>query len=261
MFIINMTRYITIASGKGGVGKTTLVTNLGAALNQFGKNVIVLDGNISTPNVSVLLGMTKLPITLHDVLAGKANLKQAIYMHPSGFKVIPAGLSIHHSKLKIKRELAEAINEIAGEADFVIIDCAAGLGNEAKQAMYAGDELILITTPEIHAVTDALKAHEFSKDNGIKPMGVVINRVTGKDWEMTKNNVEEFMELPVISMIPEDENVKRAIAKKKPVVYLYPKTKASKEIKRLAAKLIGEDYRNLENPSFIERLMTIFGLN
>lgn len=241
-----MTRFITFTSGKGGVGKTTLTTNLGAAIHKYGRDVIVVDGNMSTPNVSVLLGMPRLPITLHDVMAGKAKPKEAVYVHPSGLKVLPASLGIKHMKLKQKKHMAHVLNDFVKETEFMLIDCAAGLGHEALQAMHAGDELVIVTNPEIHALTDALKTYEYAKEIGVKPIGVILNRVKNRDYEMTKENVEEFMELPVIAMIPEDDAVRRSIAMKQPLVYTFPNAPASRAIKRLAARMIGEDYRELE---------------
>lgn len=254
-----MTRFVTFTSGKGGVGKTTLTTNLGAAIHKFGKDVIVVDGNMSTPNVSILLGMPRLPITLHEVMAGKAKAKEAVYLHPSGLKVMPSGLGMSHMKLKQKKHLAHVLNDFVKESDFLLIDCAAGLGREALQAIHAGDEIVIVTNPEIHALTDALKAYEYAKEIGVKPLGVVLNRVKNKDWEMTKENVEEFLELPVISIIPEDDAVKKSIALKQPLVYTYPNSPASLEIKRLAAKMIGEDYRALVPETFSERFMRFLG--
>ena len=254
-----MTRLITLSSGKGGVGKTTITTNLAAALHKFGKDVILIDGNISTPNISVILGMPRLPITLHDVMMGKADIHDSIYLHTSGLKVIPAGLSVKHIKQKTKRKMARLFNDLIGETEFALIDCAAGLGDEAKQALEAGDELILITNPEIHALTDALRAYEFSKTLGLKPLGVILNRVNNKSWEMTKDNVEDFLELPVIGIIPEDENVKRSIAMKKPLVYAFPNSPASRAIKKLAARMIGEDYRTLEPETITQKILRVLG--
>ena len=254
-----MTRFIVFASGKGGVGKTVLTTNLAAAIHKFGRDVIIVDGNMSTPNVSVLLGMPKLPVTLHDVLAGNAKAREAVYLHPSGLKVMPAGLGISHMRLRQKKSLATALNEFANKTDFILIDCAAGLGQEAMQAMHAGDELIIVTNPEIHAMTDALKAYEYAKEIGIRPIGVVINKVRNKKWEMTKEIVEEFLELPVIGMIPEDENVRKSIAYKTPLVYAYPHSPASRAIKQLAAKMIGEDYRTLEPETLGETILRLIG--
>jgi len=254
-----MARFIVFTSGKGGVGKTTLTTNLGAALHKYGKDVIVVDGNMSTPNVSVLLGMPKLPVTLHDVLSGKAKARDAVYLHPSGLKVLPASLGISQMRLKQKKHLATALNEVMHITEFVLIDCAAGLGNEALQAMHAGDELVIVTNPEIHAMTDALKAYEYAKEIGVRPLGVIVNRVNNRDWEMTKENVEEFLELPVIGMVPEDENVKKSIAFKKPLIYAYPKSPASRAIKQIAAKLAGEDYRTLEPETIGETILRLIG--
>lgn len=228
-------------------------------MHKFGKDVILIDGNISTPNVSVILGMPRLPITLHDVISGKAKITDSIYLHTSGLKVIPAGLSVSHMKQKTRRKMAKVFNDLIGETEFALIDCAAGLGEEAKQALEAGDELILITNPEIHALTDALKAYEFSKTLGLKPLGVILNRVNNKNWEMSKENVEEFLELPVIGIIPEDENVKRSIAMKKPLVYAFPNSPASRAIKKLAARMIGEDYRTLDPETITQKILRVFG--
>ena len=101
-----MTKIITITSGKGGVGKTTTAINLAAALNSFGKEVILVDANLSTPNVGLHFGAPIVPITLNHVLNGKAEIADAIYEHASGTKIMPSSLSvkdlrnINHSKLK-----------------------------------------------------------------------------------------------------------------------------------------------------------------
>ena len=90
-----MTRIITIASGKGGVGKTTVVINLGLAMQMLGEDVIIIDSNVSTPNVSLHLGMAKVGWNVQDVLEGKIKLSEATYIHPiTGLKIVPAGISV-----------------------------------------------------------------------------------------------------------------------------------------------------------------------
>ena len=89
-----MAKLITITSGKGGVGKTTTAINLGAALNAFGKEVIILDANLTTPNIGLHLGAPIVPVSLNHVLLGKARLSDAIYEHESGTKIITSSLSI-----------------------------------------------------------------------------------------------------------------------------------------------------------------------
>ena len=91
MFILKL---LTIISGKGGVGKTTTAINLGAALNSFGKEVIVVDANLTTPNVGLHLGAPIVPVNLNHVLLGKAKISDAIYEHESGTKIIPSSLSV-----------------------------------------------------------------------------------------------------------------------------------------------------------------------
>src|SRR3990167_9554362 len=90
-----MAKLITITSGKGGVGKTTTAINIGAAINQFGKEVIIVDANLTTPNVGLHLGAPIVPISLNHVLLGKAKIAEAIYEHESGTKIIPSSLSVN----------------------------------------------------------------------------------------------------------------------------------------------------------------------
>src|SRR3989338_8232232 len=98
-----MKRVIVITSGKGGVGKTTTAINLGAAINHFGRDVLIVDGNLTTPNIGVHFGSPEVPVNLNHVLSGKAEAFEAVYEHDSGVKIIPSSLSIKELK-KIKPE-------------------------------------------------------------------------------------------------------------------------------------------------------------
>ena len=93
-----MRKLIVITSGKGGVGKTTTAINLSAAMNYFKKDVLLIDGNLSTPNVGIYLGSPEVPVNLNHILSEKAEVYEAIYEHESGIKVIPSSVSIKELK-------------------------------------------------------------------------------------------------------------------------------------------------------------------
>ena len=238
-----MTRVIAIASGKGGVGKTTTAINLGAALNHFGKEVIVVDANLTTPNVGLHLGAPLVPISLNHVLSGKATIADAIYEHESGTKIIPSSLSVKELRQLNHGKLKDVAKKLKKMADIIILDSAAGLGIEAITALESADEIILVTNPEIPAVTDALKASKVVEELGKKVLGVILTRVDGSKTQMPLSNVKDMLELPILGVVPEDKNVPKAVVMKDALVHTHPKSKAARAYKKIAAKLIGkEDY-------------------
>ncbi len=237
-----MTKFIVIASGKGGVGKTTTAINLATALLSYGRDVVLVDANLSTPNVGLYLGAPKVPVTLHDVLAGKKSLKDAVYIHRNGLKVIPSSLSISDIEKTNVNLLKHHLSGLHGYADMVIIDTAAGLGREVAAAVDAGDEVVLVTTPHLAAVTDALKTVRLCQGHGKKIAGVILNRVKEDDFEMAKANIEYILEHPVLAMIPEDDTVRQAGHLRTPVTFSHPSAAASVSYKKLAAKMLGEKY-------------------
>ena len=235
-----MAKVITIASGKGGVGKTTSAINIGAALNYFGKEVVIVDANLTTPNVGLHLGAPIVPVNLNHVLNGKAKVIDAVYEHESGTKVIPSSLSIKDLRNLNSKGLKEVGRRLKKMADFVILDAAAGLGEEAIAAFDAADEIILVTNPEIPAVTDALKASKLAEQMGKRVEGVIITRVNGRRSQMPIANIQDMLELPILGIIPEDDNISKAIVMKDALVHTHPKSKASRAYRKLAAKLICE---------------------
>lgn len=236
-----MTRVITICSGKGGTGKTTLVANLGIALAKRGKDVVILDANITTPNLGIHLGVPLFPVTIHDVLKGTARISDATYEHESGLKIIPAGISLRDLQGIDSRDLPNTLLDLIGNTDIIILDAAAGLGREALSAIESSDELIIITNPTLPSVTDALKAIKLAERLGTRIGGVVINRVTGRKYEMsTKEILDMLGDVEVLAEVPEDQEIQKALYNRTPVISFSPRSKASREIYNLASRITGE---------------------
>lgn len=254
-----MNKVIVITSGKGGVGKTTTAINLGAAINHFGREVLVIDGNLSTPNVGIHLGSPETPITLNHILSKKADIEEAIYEHDSGVKIIPASLSIKELTKTKPEKLKNFKKDFEEVAEHIIIDSAAGLGNEARSAIEIADELILVTNPEMPAITDALKAIKLAEQMKKPVKGVIVTRVRKNKSEMQPDVVKEMLEVPILGMVPEDLTLQEALNFKDAVVHTHPKSRPSRAYKEIAASILDIDYdSDQDKESFWERILKKF---
>ena len=229
-------RVIGIVSGKGGVGKTTLVANLGVAIKSFGKDVAAVDCNMTTSHLGFNFGLYYYPVTLNNVLKGEASLSEAIYQHSSGLKIIPASLSTNDL-------IGVDIDNIKSVLDFedveiVLLDSAPGLGREAMSVLNACNEVLFVTVPYLNAVADIKKCFELTKRIGVRPLGLALNMVRGDSHELTASQIEEVAGLPVISRIPFDVNIQRSLARGMPAVSYNQNSKASLAIKSLAANIV-----------------------
>lgn len=234
-----MAKLITITSGKGGVGKTTTAINLGAALNGFGKEVIILDANLTTPNVGLHLGAPIVPVSLNHVLLGKAKVSDAIYEHESGTKIIPSSLSVKELRRLNHGKLKDVGRKLRKMADYILYDSAAGLGEEAIASIESADEIIIVTNPEIPAVTDALKTSKLVEQLGKDVKGVIVTRVRGVKSEMPIANIRDMLELPILGVIPEDRNMQNSLVMKDAIVHTHPRSRASKAYRIVAARIAG----------------------
>ena len=237
-----MARTIVITSGKGGVGKTTSAVNIAAGFNKLGKNVVLIDANITTPNVGLHLGAPAVPISLNHVLSGKAKLQDAIYEHHSGMKVMPSAISFSALRGVRPEKLEEITRQLKRIADITIIDSAAGLGREAVVAIKSSDDVIIITNAELAALTDALKTIRLSEqlDKNIK--GVVVTRFRNDNHQMNLEEVESMLETQIIAVIPEDDAVRESQRMKDAVVHTHPHSNAARSYMELTARLLGKKY-------------------
>jgi len=257
--------YVVI-SGKGGVGKTTSTINLGSSMNELGREVIIVDANLTTPNIGLHLGSPIVPISLNHVLSNDARVEDAIYEHESGTKILPASLSIDKLKDIDSSKLSDVSKKLRKIADHIFLDASAGLGDEARGAIAAGDEIIIITNPEISAVTDALKTIKLAEEMNKIVLGVIITRSTGKPWEMDIPTIRDMLEVPILGIVPEDDAVKESQRMKKPVIHSHPKSKSAKEYRKIARKILGPEYikkvKNIEKKTegFFKKFLRSIGL-
>ena len=248
-----MSRIIVITSGKGGVGKTTTAVNLGAALNYFGEKVTIIDANLTTPNIGIHFGAPVVPVNLNHVLLDKAELEEAVYEHESGTKIIPASLSMKDFRKMKQGKLKDLKEKFKKLSDYVILDSAAGLGEEAISAIEVADELIIVTNPEMPAITDALKTIKIAEEMKKPILGVIITRVKKNKFEMSPETVKEMLEIPILGMVPEDDMIQASLNARDAVLHVYPKTKSSRAYKEIAAKLTGKKYdSNKDKEDFFE---------
>lgn len=253
-----MAKIIVITSGKGGVGKTTTAINLAAAMNYFGEDVLVIDANLSTPNVGLFLNSPEVPVDLNQVLRKKADPFEAVYEHESGMKVMPSSLSIKELKKLKPERMKEFKKEFAKLSDVIIVDSAAGLGAEAAGAIELADEIIIVSNPELPAITDALKTVKLAEELNIPVKGVVMTRVRKDALEMDPETVKEMLEIPVIGMVPEHKDIKRAQNLKDAVVHTHPRSLPARAYKEIAALLLNIDYDSrAEREKVLEKLLKI----
>ncbi len=232
-----MTRFIAVVSGKGGVGKTTIAINLGVCLSNMGKDAVVLDGNLTAPNVGIYLGFPNPPASFHEVIKGNEPVENATYMHSSGLKVIPGSIRFDVlDDINLSR-IEKSFNKLKGYSETVIIDTGAGLTSENKAVMNMADEVLVVTTPEFAAVTEALRTIKNAEKQNKLVLGVVLNKVQSIGNEISIDSVKTMLGFPIIGMVPRSEIIKKAQIIKHPVVYSEPQSEIALEFSRIAERL------------------------
>ncbi|MBO8174415.1 MAG: AAA family ATPase [Thermococcus sp.] len=234
-----MGRLISIVSGKGGTGKTTTTANLAIALGKYGQKVCAVDADLTMANLSLVMGLDDVDVTIHDVLAGEAKIDDSIYTTEyENVHVIPAAVDWEHVIKADPRNLPNVIKPLKNRFDFVLIDCPAGLQMDAMSAMLSGEEALIVTNPEISCITDSMKVGIVLKKAGLAILGFVLNRYGRSENDIPPEAAEEVMEIPLLAVIPEDSAIREATLEGVPVVVYKPKSEGAKAFMELAERIM-----------------------
>ena len=250
--VVEVRRIIGIVSGKGGVGKTVATINLGLALSRFDKDVTLIDADVSASNLGLQLGLYSFPKTLQDVLIGRSRIEEVMYDH-LGLKLIPSSISLDSIDANTRR-LRTVLKNLSG---IVLIDSPPGLSSDALAVIDACNEIIVITTPEIQTMANAVKVIHIAKEKKKAILGIVINRYKEGRYELSEEEIQTMAEVHILGKIPEESSVKKSLFEKVPLINYDPYNKAAIEFNNLAALLLETKY---EPPkfAFFNRLLSRF---
>ncbi len=250
-----------ILSGKGGVGKTTIFSNLAIALAMSGKEIIVIDADLAMPNLGLVFGMIDPPITIHDVLAGSEPIEKAIYEGPHGLKFIPGGESIEGYQAADPSGMIDVLDNLKDKADYILIDGPVGLNEDIVLLLPVVDHVMIISTPDLISMADALRMRLITESTDPIIDGAILNRTNVHGENEAIELLEKTMELKILAVIPDDINVRRAGLDKIPLVISNPDSPASIAIRKLAAQLTGVEFIPTKKSGIIQKILGTLGFN
>ncbi|MDY6958978.1 MAG: cell division ATPase MinD [Halobacteriota archaeon] len=249
-----MTKIFGITSGKGGVGKSTVVASLGVLLSRMGKRTLIIDADIAMGSLQLILGLQNTPITLHEVLTGEADVEEAIYNSYDGLHVMPCSSSLHsflRSDLNVFEDVVSKLNAY----DFILVDDSAGLTKYSLAPLKVVEETLLVVTPDLPSISAALRMKIAAGMSGSKVTSAIINkqRRTG----IKGDEIRSTLGIEILGEIPQDNNVLKSLDAKMPIVEYKPKSPASKAFNILSLKIAGEidELMSQNDSSFVQRFI------
>jgi flagellar biosynthesis protein FlhG len=241
-------RVITVTSGKGGVGKTNFTVNLALALAGLGQKILVIDADFGMSNVEVVLGCSSRYSVL-NLLEDGLNITDVVTVGPRGIKFMAGGSGMYQLANLSDAHLQHIVSQISlfdNWADIVLVDTGAGLSRNVLNFVMAADEVIIITTPEPTAITDAyamMKA--YGVQNGVAPLRLVVNRIVDLDeGQMVVDKLisvsQRFLDVSVnnLGYVYEDSNLVKAVKKQVPLLVSFPEAISSRCIENIAQRLL-----------------------
>ena len=243
-------RVIVITSGKGGVGKTTAVANIGISVARLGYRVVLIDADIGLRNLDLLLGLeNRVLYTAMEVLDGKCRLDQALIRDKRWKNLALLPISKNRQRYNVDRQgitaLVKSLQELGYQ--YIVIDCPAGIDVGFINAITPADEAIVVTTPEITAIRDADRVTGLLEANNIFNVKLLLNRVRleiiQRNDIMSVDDVQEILGIPLLGAVPEDNNVIVATNRGEPLVLRKKITLSGIAFENAARRLIGrQDY-------------------
>ncbi len=248
----SVARVITVTSGKGGVGKSSMSVNLAINLSRMGKKVIIFDADFGLANIEIMLGIRP-QYNLADLMFRGKSLEDIITEGPEGIGFISGGSGIQELTRLTRDQiiyLTQKLFQLDKLADVIIIDTGAGIADSVLEFVAASSEVLLVVTPEPTSITDAYallktlnRKSEFSIKNS--RIRMLANRIVTSSegpelFEKLSVVSEKFLNIPIeyLGAVPQDQNAAKAILQQQPVSVIYPNSTASKAIAQLAEKLL-----------------------
>ncbi len=242
-------KIIAVTSGKGGVGKSNIAINLGIALTRFGHRVLVVDADMGLANIDLLLGIAP-KHNLSHVISGAKTLEEIIITGPSGVRVAPAsshGRMADGVDFDKRNAVIKAIRNSAEKADTALIDTGGGLADGIVEFLLLADEILLVTTPEPTSMMDSYGALRIlAREREETTVKLLVNMAQDQAdaqhvSETMKLITRQFFNLKIedLGWVGYDPNVTKAVRRQQPFTLLYPSTRASRDINRIAMKMAG----------------------
>jgi len=241
-----------IISIKGGVGKTTIASNLGLALSDFNKKVLLIDADFSSPSLALHFGLLNPAKTINQVFKNKITVHEAVHEYSQNLDLLPSALISDKPEPHLLKKKIEPLRE---HYDYIIIDSSPTLNQEMLSTIMASDEIFVVTSPDYPTLSATLHAVKVAKKQKTPITGLILNRVLNKKFELTLEEIQEAADVPIIAVLREDLSIPKGIAETAPGTQIKPLAKTSVEFMKLASSLVREEY---EDPRFLAKLKKFF---